>query len=117
MKLLVEQLKEAKQGEINMVYIPKSLLLSREELCLLDNKYAFKFDHIDEKDVILLSKIQRIYLNKVVGKNEVTIKSLNIVECDPIVLLKIDIEVIGLGRYELIESFKNLYQMFPFNNE
>lgn len=119
MKYRVDKIKEAEKGKINKVYIPETRGLDPEELVLLDNKYAFKFEFV-KLPSILLSKIQREFLNKSIGKDEVYVKHLNVVECDPISLFKLDVEIINLEKVEfdakeLIEEFKRAYLLFPFN--
>lgn len=119
MKYVVDKIKETEKGMVNKVYLPASSGLSPAEFVLLDGKYAFKFEFADTS-AILLSKVQREFLNKNIGKDELAVAHLNVVECDPISLLKLDMEIINLEKVdfdakELVEEFKKVYAMFPFN--
>ncbi|KAH9411864.1 AAA ATPase [Ordospora pajunii] len=113
------RVEEAEKGRVNKIYVPFGAGLDEEELVLVDNKYAFRFEFTSGSNV-LLSKIQREFLNKNIGKDEVDIKSLNVVECDQVSLLKLDVEIINLEKIEidakeLIEKFKDAHAMYPFN--
>lgn len=119
MKCVVDKIKDAEMGKVNKVYVPEGPGMDARELVLLDNKYAFKFEFV-KGSCILLSKIQREFLNKTMGRDEVDVKHLNVVECDPISLLKLEMEIINLEKMEfdaqeLIDEFKKVYMLFPFN--
>lgn len=121
MKHVVSNIKpdQVEKGKINRIYVPKGPGLDPDELVLVDDKYAFRFEFTGGSNV-LLSKVQREFLNKSVGKDEIDVKHLNVVECDPISLLKLDIEIINLEKVELdarelVEQFKSIYMSFPFN--
>jgi vesicle-fusing ATPase len=120
MRLLVDKIKETEKGKINKVYVPRGMELDEEELCIIDRRHAFKFEFVGVQNKVLLSKIQREFLNKTMERDEVLVEHLNVVECDPISLLKLDVEIMNLCRVEidakeLIGKFKETYVMFPFN--
>ncbi|AFN82751.1 Cdc48-like AAA ATPase [Encephalitozoon romaleae SJ-2008] len=121
MKYVVGSIKieQVEKGKINKIYIPKTSELDPSEFVLVDGKYAFKFEFTNGCNA-QLSKIQREFLNKSVGKDEISVRHLNVVECDPISLLKLDMEIINLEKVdfdakELVEKFKDIYVSFPFN--
>ncbi|WUR02458.1 vesicle-fusing ATPase (NSF) [Vairimorpha necatrix] len=121
MKLTVSKIQETDKGKVNLVYIPYSNDFIDYDYIKIDDNAIFKFAfHNTSK--ILLSKIQREFLNKVPEKDICKIKPLKTVLCDQIMLLRLEVELINMSNENIdaedfISHFSNIYRLFPFNIE
>ncbi|EEQ82788.1 hypothetical protein NCER_100455 [Vairimorpha ceranae BRL01] len=121
MKLTVSRVQDTDKGKINLVYIPYSNDFIDYDYIIIDKYYVFKFS-FQQTSKILLSKIQREYLNKVPDKDTCKVDVLKTIDCDQIILLRLDVELINMSHenvdaVKFIEQFSTTYRLFPFNTE
>jgi vesicle-fusing ATPase len=121
MKCPVGKLQDPEKGRINVVYIPYSNLFIDYDYVLIDNMYIFKHCYHENKS-ILLSKIQRDFLNKSPVNDFCEIRPIKTVECDQIMLIRIEVELINMGAHEVDANeftalFIETYRLFPFNKD
>jgi vesicle-fusing ATPase len=121
MKYTVSKIQDADKGKLNMVYIPYSNTFIDYDYIVIDDYYVYKFV-LYKTTKILLSKIQREYLNKTPEKDICEIKPIKTVECDQIMLLRIDVDLVRMSTENIdavafVEAFSDTYRLFPFNND
>ncbi|KAF9764970.1 Vesicular-fusion protein sec18 [Nosema granulosis] len=121
MRYPVSKITDAEKGRLNVVYIPYSNLFIDYDYVLIDNTYIYKYCFHDHSK-ILLSKIQRDYLNKSPELDFCEVKPIKTVECDQIMLLRLEVDLINLCNQEVdanefISHFVETYRLFPFNKD
>ena len=125
--------KNKEQAYTNNINIPQivyeDLNLGKNDLVIVDDTFVFRPKKIvqnyssseDSENQILLSKVQREFLNKTIS-DDLNISKIQKNEINKIKSLRIIIELLSpeeeeIDSNELIKEFMDVYKDFPFNEE